>query len=107
MCIRDSFTNLGVSGNTSDMGGDLLIQLGNSPGFAQLIADALTQNFTKDLNELQQKIRSAVNLRREGDFVVRANVDSFEIGQLRAYGNGVYLPVRMVGKADVDFRPAR
>lgn len=100
------FTNLSVSGNTSDMGGDLLIQLGNSPGFAQLIASALTQNFTKDLSDLQQKIRTAVNLRREGDFVIRADVKQFEIGQIRAYGNGVYLPVRMVGKADVTYRPA-
>ncbi len=101
------FTNLSVTGSTDGMGGNLLIQLGNSPGFAALIADALTQNFTKDISELQQKIRSAVNLRREGDFVVRAGVEEFEIGQIHAYGNGVYLPVRMIGHAAVDYRPAR
>jgi hypothetical protein len=100
------FDNLSVTGRTDGVGGDLLIRLGNSPGFAQLIADALTQNFTKDLNDLQQKIRSAVDLRREGDFVIRADVKQFEIGQIRAYGNGVYLPVRMVGDANVSFRPA-
>jgi hypothetical protein len=100
-----SFTNLSVTGETSDVAGDLLIQLGNSPGFAQLISSALTQNFTKDLNELQQKIKAALDLRREGAFVIRAQVQNFEIGRIRAYGNGVYLPVRMVGKANVDFRP--
>lgn len=101
------FTNLGVTGSTNGVGGDLLIKLGNSPGFATLIADALTQNFTKDITELQAKIRNAVDLRREGDFVVRAGVENFEIGQIHAYANGVYLPVRMVGHATVDYRPAR
>lgn len=101
-----SFTNLNVTGRTDGVGGDLLIQLGNSPGFAQLIASALTQNFTRDLTELQGKIKRAVDLRREGDFVVRAAVQNFQIGSIHAYGNGLYLPVRMVGKANVDFKPA-
>lgn len=101
-----SFANLSVTGRTDGVGGDLLIRLGNSPGFAQLIASALTQNFTRDLTELQGKIKRAVDLRREGDFVVRAAVEDFEIGSLRAYGNGLYLPVRMVGQARVDFRPS-
>lgn len=38
--------------------------------------------------------------------MIRADVKQFEIGQIRAYGNGVYLPVRMVGDANVNFRPA-
>lgn len=100
------FTNLSVTGDTDGVRGDLLLGLGNSPGFAQLIASALTQNFTKDLTELQQKIKQAIDLRREGDFTIRAEVQDFQIGTVRAYGNGVYLPVRMVGKANVDFRPA-
>lgn len=100
-----SFTDLNVTGRTSGVGGDLLLRLGNSPGFAHLIASALTQNFTKDLTSLQEKIKDAVNLHREGDFVVRANVDAFEIGSVRAYGNGIYLPVRLKGNATVDFRP--
>ncbi|MBJ7439969.1 MAG: DUF4403 family protein [Sphingopyxis sp.] len=101
------FTNLSINGDTDGVGGDLLITLGQSPGFAPLIADALTQNFARDLGELQGKIKRAVDQRREGAFVIRTRVDGFEIGQIKAYGNGLYLPVRMVGGASVDYRPAK
>lgn len=100
------FTNLAINGDTDGVGGDLLILLGRSEGFAPLIAEALTQNFTHDLGELQGKIRRAVDQRREGAFVIRTRVDGFEIGEIKAYGNGLYLPVRMVGGARVDYRPA-
>ncbi|MGR4890228.1 DUF4403 family protein [Sphingopyxis sp. LARHCG72] len=101
------FTDLVINGDTDGVGGDLLILLGRSEGFAPLIADALTQNFTKDLDELQGKIRRAVDQRREGAFVIRTHVDRFETGEIKAYGNGFYLPVRLVGGASVDYRPAK
>ncbi|HMO76430.1 MAG TPA: DUF4403 family protein [Sphingopyxis sp.] len=101
------FTGVSVSGDTDGMKGDLLLALAQSEGFAPLIADALTQNFTRDLTELQGKIRRAVDQRREGDFVIRTRVDRFETGEIRAYGNGLYLPVRMIGGASVDYRPVR
>ncbi|KQZ72608.1 hypothetical protein ASE06_08885 [Sphingopyxis sp. Root214] len=101
------FTDLAINGDTDGVGGDLLILLGRSEGFAPLIADALTQNFTNDLGKLQAKIKRAVDQRREGAFVIRTRVDRFETGEIKAYGNGLYLPVRMVGGASVDYRPAR
>jgi len=101
------FTDLVINGDTDGVGGDLLILLGRSEGFAPLIADALTQNFTKDLGELQGKIRRAVDQRREGAFVIRTHVDRFEMGEIKAYGNGLYLPVRLAGGASVDYRPAK
>lgn len=101
------FTDIVINGDTDGVGGDLLILLGQSEGFAPLIAEALTQNFTKDLDELQGKIRRAVDQRREGAFVIRTRVDSFETGEIKAYGNGLYLPVRLVGGARVDYRPAK
>ncbi len=101
------FTDLVINGDTDGVGGDLLILLGRSEGFAPLIAGALTQNFTRDLDELQGKIKRAVNQRREGAFVIRTRIDSFETGEIKACGNGLYLPVRMVGGASVDYRPAK
>ncbi|KTE26485.1 MULTISPECIES: DUF4403 family protein [unclassified Sphingopyxis] len=101
------FTNLSINGDTDGVGGDLLITLGQSPGFAPQIADALTQNFSRDLDELQGKIKRAVNQRREGAFVIRTRVDGFETGEIKAYGNGLYLPVRMTGAADIAYRPAK
>ncbi|HKX87637.1 MAG TPA: DUF4403 family protein [Sphingopyxis sp.] len=101
------FTDLVINGDTDGVGGDLLIILGRSEGFAPLIAEALTQNFTRDLGELQGKIERAVDQRREGAFVIRTHVDRFETGEIKAYGNGLYLPVRMVGRASVDYRPVK
>jgi len=101
------FTELVINGDTDGVGGDLLILLGRNEGFAPLIAEALTQNFANDLDKLQGKIKRAVNQRREGAFVIRTRVDSFETGEIKAYGNGLYLPVRMVGGASVDYRPAK
>lgn len=101
------FTDLVINGDTDGVGGDLLILLGRSEGFAPLIAEALTQNFTRDLGDLQGKIERAVDQRREGAFVIRTHVDRFETGEIKAYGNGLYLPVRMVGRASVDYRPVK
>ncbi|MDO9367658.1 MAG: DUF4403 family protein [Sphingopyxis sp.] len=101
------FTDLVINGDTDGVGGDLLILLGQNEGFAPLIAEALTQNFAGDLAKLQGKIKRAVDQRREGAFVIRTKVDGFAIGEIKAYGNGLYLPVRMVGGASVDYRPAK
>lgn len=101
------FTDLVVNGDTDGVGGDLLVLIGRSEGFAPLIADALTQNFTHDLQELEGKIKRAVDQRREGAFVIRTHVDGFETGEIKAYGNGLYLPVRLTGGASVDYRPRR
>jgi hypothetical protein len=99
------FTDVRITGDTDGIGGDLLIKLGQSPGFSALIAEALTQNFTRDVEDLEGKIRRAVGERREGAFVIRTEVDRFDTGAIKAYGNGLYLPVRMGGSASVDYRP--
>lgn len=101
------FTDLVINGDTDGVAGDVLILIGRSEEFAPLIAEALTQNFARDLAELQGKIRRAVDERREGPFVIRTHVDGFQTGAIRAYGNGLYLPVRMTGGARVDYRPTR
>ena len=93
-------------GDTDGISGDLLILIGQNEGFAPLIAEALTQNFARDLADLEDKIRRAVDRRREGAFLIRTRIDGFETGKIRAYGNGLYLPVRLTGSASVDYRPA-
>ena len=87
------------------MGGDLLLQLANHPAIAALLASSLTQNFTNDLDELLVKIRAAIGTVHQSDFIVRGQIDGYRIGAIHAYGNGLYLPVRMAGKAHIDYRP--
>ena len=107
VALSSTGANLSINGDTDGVGGDLLITLGQSPGFAPQIADALTQNFSRDLDELQGKIKRAVDQRREGAFIIRTHIDGFETGEIKAYGNGLYLPVRLTGGARVDYRPVK
>lgn len=99
------FADLSVTGDTDGIGGDLLLQLGSSAAFSNEIASSLTQNFTRDLNELLGKVRRAIDEKRTGDFVVRATIGKVETGQITAHGQGLYLPVRVDGSASVTYRP--
>lgn len=103
---RLAFADLAVAGDTDRLGGDLLLALGNSPGVSALIAGALQQNLTHDLDRLVARVRAAVAERRIGDFVVQARVDRVETGVIQAAGDGVHLPVRATGTARIAYRPA-
>lgn len=102
---RVGFADPIITGDTDGIGGDMLLAVGQSPGFADLIAGALTQNFAKDIDELKGKIGRAIAMKREGDFVIRATADRFETGQIHAYGQGLHLPVRATGKAQISYKP--
>jgi len=100
-----SFTQFAVSGSTDRTGGDLVIRLANTPGLSDTLAQALTQNFEKDYDELMMKIDRAIQSKREGDFLIRAKVKNVQTGSLRASGQGLYLPVRGTGKASIVLAP--
>lgn len=99
------FADLAVSGDTDGIGGDLLLRLGNSPILSGLIADALAQNFARDLDELLVKIRRAIERKQEGDFTIDTRIDTVETGAIQAFGQGLYLPVRATGNAHIVYRP--
>ena len=99
------FTRFAVTGSTDRTGGDLVIQLANTPGLADTIAEALTQNFERDYDKLMVKIDRAIQAKREGDFLIRAHVEDVQTGSLRASGRGLYLPVRGSGTASIVLAP--
>lgn len=101
------FDNLTVSGDTNGVAGDLLIRLGNSPSVSTLIAGALGQNFTGDLDGLLGKIRAAIDQKRVGDFIIRAKLTEIETGRIEAHGQGLYLPVRVGGDAGITYQARR
>jgi hypothetical protein len=102
-----SFDDLTVTGDTNGIAGDLLIELGNSPVVSALIAGALGQNFTGDLDDLLGKIRRAIADKRVGDFVIHADLTEVETGRIEAHGQGLYLPVRVGGDARITYQPTR
>lgn len=101
------FADLVLVGSTNKASRNLLLQLAQYPPVAEEIAAALTQNFTRDFIELRGKIDRAIVNERQGDFLIRARLDRIETGQLRAAGQGLYLPLRAQGTAEVLFRPGR
>jgi hypothetical protein len=101
------FDDLTVTGDTNGIAGDLLIELGNHPSIRTLIAGALGQNFTGDLDDLLGKIRRAIAEKRVGDFVIHADLTDVETGRIEAHGQGLYLPVRVGGDARITYRPRR
>lgn len=102
---RIEFADLTITGNTDGVASDLLLRLGNSHGFSDLIASALVQNFAHDLEDLLGKVRRAIEHKQEGDFTIEARIASVETGIVQAYGKGLYLPVRATGDAHVRYRP--
>lgn len=83
-------------------GGDLLIQLINAPGVIQYLAASLTQDFERDYAKLLGKVDRAIETKREGDFIVKADLLRTRSGQLQAAGQGLYLPVWASGTASVQ-----
>lgn len=102
---RVAFSQFAVTGSTDRAGGDLVIKMANTPGLSDTLALALTQNFEKDYDKLMVKIDRAIQQKREGAFIIRANVEDVKTGSLKASGQGLYLPVRGTGTASITLAP--
>lgn len=99
------FADLHITGDTDGAAGDLLIAIGDTPGVSALIAEALGQNFGRDVAGLLTRIRSAVGDRRDGELRLSATIDRVQTGRLRAAGAGLFLPVRVFGRAKLLVDP--
>ena len=51
------------------------------------------------------KIANAIDTKREGDVVIRAQIEEVKTGHLKAAGQGLYLPVWGTGTASVILAP--
>ena len=102
---RVGFTDFGVTGTTDMTGGDLILDLVNAPGVASMIAEMLAQNFERDYAELLGKVDRAIENKRAGDVMIRADLERTRTGQLQAAGAGLYLPVWASGTASVTIVP--
>ena len=85
----------------------MLVKVAEQFSFSETIADALAQDFAKDLHELEGKIRVALAEKREGGLLIRTEIDRFETGRITAYGQGLYMPVRAKGRANLRYLQGR
>ena len=51
------------------------------------------------------KIDKAIAERQEGDLLIRARIENARTGQIKAAGQGVYLPVWGTGSASISLQP--
>lgn len=84
---------------------DLLIRLFSDASVQASIAEGLRHDFAPDYQKLLGKARAAIGSRREGNFLLSADISSVETGQLKVTGGGLFLPVRAMGKATITYRP--
>ena len=104
---RVAFDDLTVASVTDSVRTSLLLKLANTPGISGTVSAALTQNFEKDFDKLFGKITRAIDEKRIGDLIVRARITDVRTGQLKAAGQGVYLPVWGRGTATIGLAPRR
>ncbi|TMM50502.1 DUF4403 family protein [Qipengyuania marisflavi] len=100
-----TFQDLQITGDSDRSGVDLLFKIAASPGFSQTIAAALAQNFESDYDVLMAKIEDAIDTTRQGDVLIRASIEDVKTGEVKAAGQGLYLPVWGTGTASVELAP--
>ncbi len=105
---RVAVKDLEVASRTDSTGFDLLVAISEEPLVKASIADALTQDFSKDLAKLMAKIEpklAALPIGRA--FTLSATITDFRNGQVSALGQGLFMPVDAQATASLSYHPVR
>ena len=97
--------DLQIASSTDSRLADIMVRLFNDTGVRDSIVSALSHDFAPDYNKVIGKARAAIAAKREGDFLLSANVTSVTNGQLAATGAGLFMPVRAEGVATIRYAP--
>jgi hypothetical protein len=101
--VRD----LRVATATDRQAVDMLIQLFLDPVVLEDIRNALRHDFATDYERVLAAARKAIAGRREGDFVLSADVKRVNNGEIKVTGQGLFLPVQANGTATIRYSPLR
>lgn len=99
------FVELKYQVETTRFTTNVLLEIVRTQDFSDTIEDALTQNFEGDYESLLRKVDAAIAQRQLGDFIVTTEIDKVSTGQLTAYGEGLFLPVRAGGETQIRYAP--
>ena len=99
--------DVALAGQTDSTVANLLVTLFSDSAVRASIQDGLTHDFGKDYRNVLAKARAAIGERREGDFILSADVTSVRNGAIRVTGQGLFLPVHATGKATITYRPTK
>jgi len=96
------FTDLALASRTDSPGFELLVAVSESPEVRAGLEAALTQDFSKDYQELLARIMPRLAALPIGrDFMVKAKIGELHTGQVVVLAEGLYLPVQVQGIATV------
>lgn len=84
---------------------NLLIALFKDGSIRESIAQGLAHDFAPDYEKVLRSARKAIGQRREGDFLLSADVTKVENGTLAVTGKGLFMPVHAEGQATITYRP--
>lgn len=99
--VRD----LKIAGRTDRTTVNLLFSLFDDPVVLEEIRASLTHDFANDYQKVLTAAKKAIAERREGDFLLSANVTSVNHGALMVTGQGLFLPVEARGTAKILYSP--
>lgn len=98
--------DLAVVSRTDSRGFDLLVAIADDPDIKAAIADALTQDFSKDLDKLMAKISPKLAALPIGkNFMLKAEITQFRNGTVSPLGQGLFMPVTAQAHAVLSYRP--
>ena len=97
--------DVAIAGNTDSHLTNLLVSVFNDTSVRQSIRDGLTHDFAPDYAKVLGSARKAIGEKREGDFILSANVTKVENGRLAVTGQGLFMPVHASGQATIAYRP--
>lgn len=99
--VRD----LKIAGRTDRASVNLLFSLFDDPVVLEEIRTSLTHDFEGDYQKVLTAARKAIAERREGDFLLSADVTGVNHGALMVTGQGLFLPVAVSGTAKILYSP--
>lgn len=86
---------------------NLLVALFDNPGVQTSVAQALQHDFAPDYVRVLAKAKAAIGSRREGDFLLSAEVTKVTNGQVQPTAAGLFMPIQAEGEARIAYRPRR
>ncbi|WP_375393613.1 DUF4403 family protein [uncultured Sphingomonas sp.] len=94
-----------IATNTDSHITNLLVSVFDDASVRDSIRAGLTHDFAPDYAKVLGSARKAIGAKREGDFILSADVTKVENEPLAVTGQGLFMPVRASGRATIAYRP--
>lgn len=104
---RVEIRDLQIVANTNRDAVNLLVDLFQTPEVTDTIGESLTQDFSRDYAKVLQSARDAIARRRQGDFVLQADIARVTHGRVVPTGQGLLMTAQAFGTATIAYRPRR